>query len=180
MCLTAEALDAAGGFGSAAAEDQELGVRLFLAGIPVAWAHDIKVYDEKPAHSGVVIRQRARWASRSPPGRKSSISASFCRKPSLASVRYGDAIWSSQVGWEWHWRLREWRLFQHWEPHCCPPPFWAGLAAFQFLAPIPFLAREGVPVRYLMRYPLLAILPVIKVPARLIRQRGWYHTPHDG
>jgi hypothetical protein len=54
------------------------------------------------------------------------------------------------------------------------------LAAVQFLAPIPFLVREGVPARYLLRYPVLALLPLLKVPARFIRQRGWYHTPHDG
>jgi len=37
-----------------------------------------------------------------------------------------------------------------------------------------------VPGRYLIRYPVLVLLPLLKVPARLIRQRGWYHTPHDG
>ena len=178
MCLTAEALDAAGGFGSAAAEDQELGVRLFLAGIPVAWAHDIKVYDEKPAHSGVVIRQRARWVS----GRRQVARqhlGDLLSRPSPASLdmairlvqpsRMGVALASAGMA-----------VVSALGAPLLSAPFWAGLAAFQFLAPIPFLAREGVPVRYLMRYPLLAILPVIKVRARLIRQRGWYHTPHDG
>ena len=177
MCLTIEALDAAGGFGTTAAEDQELGVRLFLAGIPVTWAHDIKVRDEKPAHSGVVIRQRARWAG----GRRQVAKrhlGDLLSKPSPASVdmairlvqpsRMGVAVGSAALAVA---SALGAPLLSTW--------FWAVLAAVQFLAPIPFLAREGVPGRYLIRYPLLVLLPLLKVPARLIRQRGWYHTPHD-
>jgi hypothetical protein len=59
-----------------------------------------------------------------------------------------------------------------------PWGMWAAVAGVQVLAPIPFLAREGVPRRYLLRYPLLTVLPLLKLPARLLRQRGWYHTPH--
>jgi hypothetical protein len=55
---------------------------------------------------------------------------------------------------------------------------WGTVAAVQFLAPIPFLARDGVPVRYLVRYPVLVLVPLLKIPARLLRQQGWYHTPH--
>jgi hypothetical protein len=57
---------------------------------------------------------------------------------------------------------------------------WAGFAVIQLLAPLAFLARERVPGRYLARYPLLVMLPLLKVPARLLRSRGWYHTPHEG
>jgi hypothetical protein len=57
---------------------------------------------------------------------------------------------------------------------------WAGLAAIQLLAPIPFLLRDHVPERYVVRYPLLILLPLMKLPARLLRTRGWYHTPHEG
>ena len=56
--------------------------------------------------------------------------------------------------------------------------FWLGAAAVQVLAPIPFLIKDGVPGRYLWKYPVLVVLPLLKIPARLIRQRGWYHTPH--
>jgi hypothetical protein len=57
---------------------------------------------------------------------------------------------------------------------------WAALAGVQLLAPIPFLAREHVAPRYLARYPFLVLLPLIKIPARLLRRDGWYHTPHEG
>ena len=176
MCITAEALEAVGGFGSASAEDQELGVKLFLAGILVVWAHEVRVRDEKPAHSGVVIRQRARWIS----GRRQVARqhlGELLRTSSLASVdlairlvqpsRMALALGSAGLA-----------VASALGAPLLSPSVWGTLAAIQFLAPIPFLARDGVPVRYLMRYPLLAILPVIKIPARLIRQRGWYHTPH--
>ena len=57
---------------------------------------------------------------------------------------------------------------------------WGGAAAIQLLAPIPFLARDQVAGRYLIRYPFLVLLPLIKLPARFLRNRGWYHTPHEG
>jgi cellulose synthase/poly-beta-1,6-N-acetylglucosamine synthase-like glycosyltransferase len=178
MCLTAEALDAVGSFGGAAAEDQELGVRLFLAGIPVVWAHDIKVRDEKPSRSRVVIRQRARWAG----GRRQVAKrhlGDLLSRPSPASVdmamrlvqpsRMGVALASAGLA-----------VASALGAPLLSASFWAVLAAVQFLAPIPFLAREGVAGRYLIRYPVLALLPLLKIPARFIRQRGWYHTPHDG
>ena len=80
MCLTAEALDAAGGFGSAAAEDQELGVRLFLAGIRLR-GHTTSRFTTKnrptlelssgSGHVGSVVAARS----------QGSISATFCRDP---------------------------------------------------------------------------------------------------
>jgi len=178
MCLTAEALEAVGGFGATVTEDQELGVKLFLAGIPVAWAHNIKVRDEKPTQSEVVIRQRARWAT----GRRQVARrhlGELLSNPSPASLdmairlvqpsRMGVALTSLGLA-----------IVSALGVPLLPAAFWAGAAAVQFLAPIPFLAREGVPARYLVRYTLLIVLPLLKVPARLIRQRGWYHTPHDG
>ena len=178
MCLTAEALEAAGGFGTAAAEDLELGVRLFLAGIPVAWAHDVKVRDEKPVHSGVAVRQRARWAV----GRRQVVKrhlGELLRTPTPASLdvamrlvqpsRMGVALASVGLA-----------VASAFGAPLLSAPFWAMMAAVQFLAPIPFLVREGVPARYLIRYPLLVLLPLLKAAARLIRQRGWYHTPHSG
>jgi hypothetical protein len=41
-----------------------------------------------------------------------------------------------------------------------------------------FLVRDGVAPRYLARYPLMILLPLLKVLARFRRNRGWYHTPH--
>lgn len=175
MCLTAGAIAAAGGFGTSLVEDQEMGVRLFAAGIPVRWLHDVRIRDEKPVDSAVAVRQRSRWAR----GRSQVASrwvgpllrlrriAAFdlalrLRQPSrigVALVSAGLAV-GGVAGLPVSVAL------------------WSSVAAIQILAPLPFLARDRVPARYLVRYPVLVLLPVFKVPARLLRQRGWYHTPH--
>lgn len=175
MCLTAGAIAAAGGFGTTLVEDQELGVRLFVAGIPVRWLHDVRVLDEKPVTSAVAIRQRSRWArgrsevaarwvgqllrTRSLPGFDLAVRL---RQPSRMGVAVVSAALAagSLVGLPVAARL------------------WAGVAAVQVLAPLPYLARDGVAPRHLLRYPVLMLLPLLKIPARLLRQRGWYHTPH--
>ena len=178
MCLTAEALTAAGGFGAGATEDEELGLKLFLAGVAVTWKHELRVLDEKPARSGVAIRQRARWAS----GRRQVARRYFgalLRKPSLPSIdlairlvqpsRMGLALTSAGLA-----------VASALGAPLLSAGVWAGLAGLQFLAPIPFLVRDRVPGRYLIKYPLLVLLPLLKIPGRFVRQRGWYHTPHDG
>lgn len=175
MCLTAGAIASAGGFGTTLVEDQELGVRLFVAGIPVRWLHDVRVLDEKPVTSAVAIRQRSRWArgrsevaarwvgqllrTRSLPGFDLAVRL---RQPSRMGVAVVSAALAagSLVGLPVATRL------------------WAGVAAVQVLAPLPYLARDGVAPRHLLRYPVLMLLPLLKIPARLLRQRGWYHTPH--
>ena len=66
-------------------------------------------------------------------------------------------------------------------PAFLPWPIWAAATGAQFLLPIPFLARDGVPPRYLARYPLLVLLASLWVPIRVISSRtgvDWYHTPH--
>lgn len=59
---------------------------------------------------------------------------------------------------------------------------WGIAALLQVGAPIPFLAREGVPGRYLWRYPYLVVFAALSPIARLLSRRtgGWYHTPHRG
>jgi cellulose synthase/poly-beta-1,6-N-acetylglucosamine synthase-like glycosyltransferase len=178
MAITRDALSAAGGFGSTLVEDQELGVRLFIAGHPVVWLHDIRICDQKPSQTGVAMRQRSRWAA----GRRQVARRWFSRLLSRRTAaawdlalrlvqpsRMGIALLSALLAslsalgvplWPW-W-------------------VWAGLALIQFLAPIPFLVRDGVPRRYLIKYPLLVLLPLLKLPARFVRNRGWYHTPHRG
>lgn len=178
MCLDAGALADAGGFSPDLAEDQELGVRMFLAGHPVIWLHDVRIRDEKPVSAAVAIRQRSRWAQ----GRQSVARHYFWQlvktgrpasfdlalrlvQPSrmgIALLSAAMAVTSALGAPLLHWSL------------------WAGVAAVQVLAPLPFLIREGVEAKYLMRYPVLVILPLLKIPARLRRQRGWYHTPHGG
>jgi cellulose synthase/poly-beta-1,6-N-acetylglucosamine synthase-like glycosyltransferase len=178
MCITAAALAEAGGFGDSLVEDQDLGVRLFLAGHKVRWVHDVRIGDEKPVEAGVAVRQRSRWAQ----GRRDVARRYFGKllqrrsaaswdlalrlvQPSrmgVALVSGGLAVASALGLPLWSWRI------------------WAALALVQFLAPIVFLARDSVPMRYLMRYPLLVVLPLMKIPARLTRNPGWYHTPHEG
>lgn len=178
MCLTQLAMADAGGFGNSLVEDQELGVRLFLAGHKVRWLHDVRISDEKPAGVGVAIRQRSRWVT----GRRHVARMYLGRllkrgepaswdlalrliQPSRMGIAAlsGVLALASALGLElWPWWI------------------WGGLAAIQLFAPIPFLARDRVPARYLVRYPLLVLLPLLKIPARLLRNRGWYHTPHEG
>ncbi|HUP17829.1 MAG TPA: glycosyltransferase [Acidimicrobiia bacterium] len=178
MCITETALAVAGGFGDSLVEDQELGVRLFLAGHQVRWLHDVRISDEKPAGAGVAIRQRSRWVA----GRRHVARVylgRLLRRRSPASwdlalrliqpSRMGVALLSALLALAsglaaplWPWWL------------------WAAIALVQILAPIPFLLRDHVPGRYVLRYPLLVLLPLMKLPARLLPARGWYHTPHEG
>jgi cellulose synthase/poly-beta-1,6-N-acetylglucosamine synthase-like glycosyltransferase len=178
MCITATALEAAGGFGDSLVEDQELGVRLFLAGYPVQWLHDVRIGDEKPAGVGVAIRQRSRWVA----GRRQVARAFFGqllrrRRPAswdlalrlVQPSRMGVAVLSAALAVASALGLALWAWW-----------VWAAIAAVQLLVPLPFLARDRVPARYIVRYPMLILLPLLKVPARLFRNRGWYHTPHEG
>lgn len=178
MCLTEQAIEAVGGFGPSLTEDQELGVKLFEAGYPVIWLHDVQILDEKPTTTAVAVQQRSRWASgrtqvarehvrplltlRSMAGLDMAIRLIQPSRMGVAVASAGLAV-VSLVG-----------------APTLGVTTWTGVTAVQVLAPIPFLWREGVERRYLWRYPLLTILPLIKLPARLLRQRGWYHTPHDG
>ncbi|MGH8872178.1 MAG: glycosyltransferase family 2 protein [Acidimicrobiia bacterium] len=182
MAFTAAALDKVGGFGSSLTEDQELGARLVLGGIRVEWLHDVKIRDEKPGSIGVAVRQRARWMA----GKREAARKHFpalVRQASPASLdqalrlvqpsRSFVALVSAVMTVLAVTTRSRWLL---------PWEVWATAAAVQVLEPIPFLARDGVEPRRLIRYPLLAILAALWVPVRLAstRVRGWYHTPHRG
>lgn len=178
MCLAAAAIEAAGGFGTTMTEDQEMGVRLFEAGISVVWLHDVKVDDEKPAAAVVAARQRARWVSgrrvvarahttrllrmRSPAAFDLALRLNQPSRMGMAMVAAAFAVLASIGVPLWDWRV------------------WAITALVQLLVPIAFLIRDRVPARYLLRYPVLVILPLIKLGSRLVRNRGWFHTPHSG
>ncbi len=178
MCITAEALDAVGGFGTSFAEDQELGVRLFRAGYPVTWIHDLQVLDEKPREAAVAVKQRSRWAS----GRR-EVARAHARQlfssgdPAAIDLairlvqpsRMGVAAISGLL-----------TILSALGAPTFGVATWLAATSVQVLAPVAFLWKEGVERRYLLRYPVLALLPVLKIPARLIRQTGWYHTPHSG
>ncbi len=178
MCLTQEALTAGGSFGSSLAEDQELGVKLELAGIPVVWVHDVRVRDEKPAGARVAARQRGRWASgRRTVARRHTLDLLLTRRWSSIDLairlnqpsRIGMAMLAALIAVGSAASLPLW-----------PWQIWLTVALIQFLAPIPFLVRDGVEPRYLIRYPLLVVLPLIKIWGRIRRPTGWYHTPHEG
>jgi hypothetical protein len=61
-----------------------------------------------------------------------------------------------------------------------PWSVWGTATAIQVLGPLPFLARDGVPSRRLLRYPLLIVLAALWLPIRVLSSRvgHWYHTPH--
>ena len=182
MAFTSTVLDDVGGFGTSLTEDQELGARLVLAGRTVEWLHDVRVRDEKPASIGVAVRQRARWmAGKREAARKHF--GSLARRGSPASldmalrlVQPGRSFialvsllmtaLSAISGSRW---LLPWEA-------------WAVATAIQVLEPIPFLARDGVKPRQLIRYPLLVIVAALWIPVRLVSGmvKGWYHTPHRG
>ena len=186
MCLTREALAAAGGFGNSSTEDQELVARLVVAGLRVVWLHDVRIRDEKPPSLGIVVRQRARWA-----GGKKNVGRRYARalvrqavttrsfgpldlalrliQPSRTFVALLTGVLAVVAAAFPSTYLLAWWV-------------WAGAAAAQVVAPLPFLARDGVSGRYLWRYPALSVFGLLWVPVRLVARfrRGWYHTPHDG
>ncbi len=180
MAFTPDLLEKVAGFGDSVTEDQELGVRIVLAGQRVEWLHDVKVRDEKPTSLGVTIRQRARWMSGKRAARRSHL-LDLLRSGHLASL--DQAIRLVQPG----------RTFVALmsgvltivaattkSPWLLPWPVWGTATAIQVLEPLPFLARDGVPLRRLLRYPLLVVLAGLWIPIRLVSGRvsGWYHTPH--
>jgi cellulose synthase/poly-beta-1,6-N-acetylglucosamine synthase-like glycosyltransferase len=186
MCLTPQAVAAAGGFGGSLAEDQELTARLVVQGIPAVWLHDLRIGDEKPTRPGVAVRQRARWKVgwrrvarrylipllRAGVRRRSPSALDLAVRvvqPSRTWMALSSAFLAMLAPAFAGWLL--------------PWPVWAGATLLQVVLPLPFLAREGVPARYLVRYPLLAVLAVLWLPVRVLSARakaGWYHTPHGG
>jgi cellulose synthase/poly-beta-1,6-N-acetylglucosamine synthase-like glycosyltransferase len=186
MAFTGEALVEVGGFGDGLTEDQELGVWFALAGRKVEWLHDVRIYDEKPAGAAPAVRQRARWmAGRRAVARRylGSLWRGAVEERSLRLFDVGLRL--IQPGRSFiaalsgaltviSWATRSRLLF--------PWPVWGAITAVQFFEPIPFLARDGVAPRYLLRYPFLAILGILWIPIRIASAiaTGWGHTTHTG
>lgn len=186
MAFTGEVLAEVGGFGESLTEDQELGVRFALAGRKVEWLHDVRIYDEKPARAASTIRQRARWMT----GRRAVAQRYLGRlwrgaveqrslrlfDVGLRLVQPGRSFVAALSGGLalLAWTTRSRLLFSRW--------LWGAITLAQFVAPIPFLARDGVAAKHLLRYPFLAILAVLWIPIRLASAttRGWGHTAHTG
>ena len=182
MAITAAALGAAGGFGDTLTEDQDLGIRLLLAGHRVEWLHDVKVKDEKPARLGVAMRQRARWMAGKRMARARHL-GSLLREGTPASLDMAlRVVQPSRTFIALVSAVLTLAAAVLGSPWLLPWPVWAGATAVQVLEPIPFLARDGVDGRRLLRYPLLVLLAGLWVPIRLMSRRvtGWYHTPHRG
>lgn len=186
MAFTGEALGAIGGIGGGLTEDQDLSVRAALADRPPSWLHHLRVYDEKPVSVGASVRQRARWMR----GKRAVASASLgalwseaLRRPSLRLFDVGLRL--VQPGRSFVALVsgllavlaaatRSRLLF--------PWPVWGAIAGLQFLSPLPFLARDHVAPRYLVRYPLLALLAALWFPIRIASSfvRRWVRTEHVG
>lgn len=188
MCLTATAMTAIGGYGDSLTEDQELGVRLVVAGHRVTWLHDVKVRDEKPSDLGVAVLQRARW---------------MAGKREVARTHVRSLLTAARAQRSWAPLDMVLRLLQPGRsfvallsglltvlagildtPLLLPWPVWAATTLVQVLAPLPFLARDGVEPRYLARYPLATVIAALWIPVRIMsrgaRAAAWYHTPHSG
>lgn len=187
MAFTSEALDRIGGFGTSLTEDQETGVRAALAGLRVVWLHDVKIRDEKPTDLATTVRQRSRWMSGKREVARRNLRSLWTaavaqRSPGLFDqglrlVQPGRSFVALVSGLlaVAATATRSRLFFSPW--------IWIGAAAGQFLQPIPFLLRDGVPARYVIRYPILALLAALWVPIRLVSSRvkgDWFHTPHDG
>lgn len=182
MAMTPRALDDSGGFVPSLTEDQDLGVRLLIAGHRVEWLHDVRIQDEKPNSIGVAVRQRARWMSGKRATRRHHLGTLLRLRSAAAAdmairlIQPGRSFVALVSGiltvmaftTSWTWLL--------------PWQWWALLTLLQLLLPIPFLIRDQVEPRHILRYPLLALLAALWIPVRLVSSRvqGWYHTPHRG
>jgi len=187
MAFTSGSIEDAGGFTDDLVEDQALGVRLALAGHVVRWLHHVRIRDEKPTDPGVAVGQRARWMA----GRRSvartmtgAVFAEARRRRSFALVDLGIrmlqpsrmflALLSGVLGGIAFITGSSWLL--SWE-------MWFLVVAIVLVMPVAFLWRDRVAWRYLLRYPLLALLALLWIPIRiasmLVRGR-WWVTPHSG
>jgi cellulose synthase/poly-beta-1,6-N-acetylglucosamine synthase-like glycosyltransferase len=186
MCFAPGVISEVGGFGSSLTEDQDLAGRLALADIRVVWMHDVRLYDEKPTGVWAAVGQRARWmAGKREVARR--LARALLRK-GLRERRFGPidhALRLVQPSRSLVVLLigllavlavvtRSDRLL--------PWPVLVVAAAVLVLSPLAFLVRDGVPARYLVRYPAALVLPVLWPVIRLASRRSgdWYHTQHDG
>jgi len=61
VCLDCKLLQDHGWGATCLTEDLEFTMKLLLSGIKTSWAHDAKVYDEKPVYFSQTWKQRSRW-----------------------------------------------------------------------------------------------------------------------
>ena len=187
MCITAEALESAGGFSVAFAEDRDLALRVLLSGSRVRWLHTVRILDEKPTAAAAAVRQRARWRNADRDVRRRHLGtllryAAAERSGSAADhalrmVRPGRAV---LVGLS---ALPTALSLVRSAPWLLPRRVWAPALATQLLLPPAFLARDGVARRHVLLSPAALCIAALALPVQVVapRVRGrWVHTPHLG
>lgn len=186
MAIPSSALNAVGGFSDDLTEDLALNVRLNLAGLPTRWLHHVRVRDEKPARADVAIAQRARWV----------------RGGRNVRRRYGRRLLRAAIA-ERRMRLADlaFRLYNPGRSFLAAGL--VGLTAMSIVAPgiglwspwilgsitvvviglpVVFLIIDGVPGRYVIRYPYVVVIAGLWIPVRIASRvlGGWRRTPHSG
>ena len=186
MAVSSEALAAVGGFEDDLTDDLALNVRLNLAGYRTHWMHHVHVRDEKPTATEETVLQRARWVRgkrdvQRRHGRQLFRTAIRQREPSLLDLGFrlynpgrsflallliGLAVVAAVFP-----ELGLW-------------PAWVlgSIAAIVVLLPVAFLAIDGVPGRYLIRYPYVVAIGLLWLPIRVASRLvgSWRRTPHTG
>jgi len=186
MAFTGRALDDAGGFADDLTDDLALNVRLNLAGHRATWIHHVRVYDEKPTDARSTIAQRARWVRgkrdvQREYGATLVKQAFVLRQPALFDLVFrlynpGRSFIALSMGGL--------TLVAAAFPAVGLWPWWVlgTVTGVVVLLPTVFLAVEGVPVRYIARYPFVTVLAVMWVPIRVASRlvAGWQRTQHEG
>ena len=184
MAITAEALDAAGGFTDDLTDDVALNARLNLAGIRATWLHTARVYDEKPTDMAATVKQRSRWVrgrrdAQRRYGWKLIRTGITTRQPALLDLAYrlyhpGRSFIALVIGILAVLAavFPTWGLWPWW--------FLTGVVALVVLLPILFLIVDRVPARYIIRYPYVTIIAILWLPIRIGSRlfRSWNPTKH--
>ena len=184
MAFTAEALSRVHGFSASLTEDQDLAIRLALADTRVHWLHHVKIRDEKPAGLKIATRQRARWAT----GKRAalrvhggSLLKRFLRTGRMEFLDH--VIRLAQPSRSFFVLLSGMTTAAAASglPFLFDWTVWFAATVIQVVVPIPFLVKERVERRFLLRYPLVMLVAILWIPVQVISRlgsRGWFHTPH--
>lgn len=186
MAFTKDALMAAGGLADDLADDLSLNVRLNLVGIRAHWLHNLRIRDEKPTGTTSSITQRARWvrgkrAVQRGFGAKLVRAAFSRREPSLLDLVYrlynpGRSFIALAIALL--------AVVAGFAPGIGLWPWWilASIALIVVLLPLVFLAADGVPGKYLVRYPYVTLIAILWLPIRVASRLlpNWRRTAHTG
>ncbi len=184
MAITAEALDAGGGFTDDLTDDVALNARLNLAGIRAKWLHTARVYDEKPTEMAATVKQRSRWVrgrrdAQRRYGWKLIRTGITTRQPALLDLAYrlyhpGRSFIALVIGILAVLAavFPTWGLWPWW--------FLTGVVALVVLLPILFLIVDRVPARYIIKYPYVTLIAILWLPIRIGSRlfKGWNPTQH--